>query len=206
MRLIKKVVRYELIMWGSLLRVLLRLPERLEPGARTFGYARAVAPILIALTVVSAIEVAVVDVVLQHVLPWPTVRYAALGLGVWGVVWMLGIGAILRTHRHVVGPAGLRIRNSTSVDLTLPWSEIELVRAVSRYPDGSGTVQHAGDRVSIAVGSQTAVDVVLREPRTLDLPEGPATGVREVRFQADAPDELVTLAHTYLEACQPTGS
>lgn len=206
MRLLRMAVRYELIMWRSLLRVLLRWPEKVEPGARQFGYARAVAPILIVLTVVSAIEVVVVDVVLRHVLPWTPLRYAALALGVWGVLWMLGIAAIYRCHRHLVGPSGLRIRNSTSVDLTLRWDEIEAVRAVSRYPDGSGTVQRAGDRVSIAVGNQTAVDVVLREPRTLGLPKGDAAPVREIRFQADAPDELVALARTFLEACQPTGS
>ncbi|GAB7036709.1 MULTISPECIES: hypothetical protein [Catenuloplanes] len=198
-KLLTKAVRWEIALWVSLYRLTFRRPMPMEPGAKSFGYVRPVAPVLGVFIVVSAIDIVAIDLALNHFLPnWGWLRVVALVLGVWGLLWMIGLAANLITHRHLVGPSGLRVRNSHTLDLAIPWHTVATVRAHSRYLTESDTVQRAGDVVSIATGSLTAIDVVFREPVTLDLPKGPATGVTELRFHTDTPDELLAHARTFL--------
>ncbi len=70
--------------------------------------------------------------------------------------------------------------------------------AQSRYLTESDTVQRDKDVVSIAMSSLTAIDVVFREPITLDLPKGREEDVTELRFHTDTPEELVAYARTFL--------
>jgi hypothetical protein len=198
-QLLRKAVRWEIALWVSLYRLTFRRPAPIEPGARTFGYIRPIAPVLGVFTVVSAVDIIAVDLALHHFLPtWGWLRGLALFLGVWGLLWMIGLAANILTHPHVAGPSGLRVRNSHTLDLVLPWHTIAAVRTRSRYLVEGDTVQRHGDVVSIAISSLTAVDVVFREPITLHLPHGPAEGVTELRFHTDQPDELITHAHTFL--------
>ncbi len=119
--LVRKVVRWEIALWVSLYRLTFRRPMPMEPGARDFGYVRPVAPVLGVFIVVSAIDIVAVDLALRHFLPdWEWLRTVALVLGVWGLLWMIGLAANLVTHRHVVGPSGLRVRNSHTLTLDLP--------------------------------------------------------------------------------------
>ncbi len=197
--MIKKAIRWEIAVWVSLYRLTFRRPEPIEPGARSFGYTRPIAPVLGVFIAVSAIDIVAVDLALRHFLPtWGWLRVVALILGFWGLLWMIGLAANLLTHRHLAGPSGLRVRHSHTIDLTLPWHTIAAIRAQSRYLIESDTVQRDGDVVSIAISSLTAIDVIFREPITLDLPKGPAEGVTELRFHTDQPDELITHARPFL--------
>jgi hypothetical protein len=45
-RLLRKAVAFEVLMWRSLYRWVFRRPLTREPGAATFGYATATAPIM----------------------------------------------------------------------------------------------------------------------------------------------------------------
>ncbi|MGW5667805.1 hypothetical protein [Micromonospora sp. NPDC003776] len=91
--LLAGAVRYEIGMWRSLFRWLLRRPQTTEPGAEVFGYVGVVQPILIAFIVLSAVEIPIFDLILRHTLPWPSVRTVVLALGVWGLLWMIGLFA-----------------------------------------------------------------------------------------------------------------
>lgn len=197
--MIKKAIRWEIAVWVSLYRLAFRRPEPIEAGACSFGYVRPIAPVLGVFIAVSAIDIIAVDLALHHFLPgWGWLRGVALFLGFWGLLWMIGLAANLITHRHLVGPSGLRVRHSHTLDLTLPWQSIATVRAQSRYLIESDTVQRDKDVVSIAISSLTAIDVIFREPITLALPKGVAEGVTELRFHTDQPDELIAHAHTFL--------
>lgn len=197
--LLKKAVRWEIALWVSLYRLTFRRPAPIEPGARTFGYIRPIAPVLGVFIVVSAVDIVAVDLALRHFLPaWGGLRTAALVLGVWGLLWMIGLAANILTHPHVVGPSGLRVRDSHTLELILPWDTIATVRASSRYLVESDTVQRHGDVVSIATSSLTAIDVVFRAPVALDLPKGRAEGVTELRFHTDAPQDLAAHARAFL--------
>jgi hypothetical protein len=196
MRLARKVVVYELRIWQSLFLWLLRRP-RVPAGADAFPYASLLTPILVAFIVVSALEIPVV----HFFLPWEAVRTAFLLLGVWGVIWMVGLLASMRIYPHLVGPAGLRVRYSFGVDVLLPWESIAEIRAQRRALASGRKVQlertDAGTTLHVALSSTTNVEVALREPTEVRLPKGAETIVR-LHFYADDPRALVARAREHL--------
>ncbi|MGC5022918.1 PH domain-containing protein [Micromonospora sp. DT47] len=205
--LLRRVVAYEVGMWRSLGRWILRRPVTVPPGAAAFGYSGVVTPILGVFIGLSAIEIPVFDLILRHTVPWEWVRKAALGLGIWGLLWMIGLLASLRQHPHVVGEDGLRVRNGTSVDILLPWSAVAAVSARYRSLPSSRTIQLEQEDgaaiLNVGTGSQTSVDVVLREPLAVPLPAGPSAPVTELRCYADDPDALVARVRRHLPARLP---
>ncbi|MET8906612.1 hypothetical protein [Micromonospora sp. NPDC004551] len=206
--LLRRVIVYEWRMWRSLYRWLLRRPVALPEGAEAFGYLGAVKPILVAFIALSAVEIPIFDVIIRHTMPWPTVREVALGLGVWGVLWMIGLYAALQVHPHVAEPAGLRVRNGFSVDFTVPWEAVARVDVRHRSLAGSRTVQvertEAGTVLNVVTGKQTSVDLVLHRPLSVGLPNGPSEPVSEIRLHADEPDALARKARDHLPAPDPT--
>lgn len=203
--LLRKAAAYEVVMWRSLYRWVLRRPLPREAGTEDFGYSGAVTPILTVFIVLSVIEIPVLDLILRHVLPWDGVRLAALAVGVYGVLWMIGLMASLRVHPHTVGPAGLRLRNGGTLEVTVPWDAVAAVRKRHRSLPSSRAVQveQVGDATILHLGgNQTSVDVVLRRPVRFDVPRGPEEPVAEVRFYADDPDALVARARRHLPAAE----
>jgi hypothetical protein len=200
--LLRFAIVYELGMWRSLYRWLLRRPRTTEPGAEAFDYAGAVKPILLAFIILSAVEIPIFDVILQHTLP--SARTAVLVLGVWGLLWMIGLLASLRVHPHVAEAAGLRVRNGFSTEFLVPWSAIATAGARYRSLPSSRAIQvehdESGTILNVGVAKQTSVDLVLREPITVRLPKGPTEPVREIRIYADDPAALVARAREHLAA------
>ncbi|MFE9689035.1 hypothetical protein [Micromonospora sp. NPDC005806] len=205
--MLRRVVAYEIGMWLSLGRWLLRRPPALEPGAVAFSYVGVVKPILIAFIVLSAVEIPIFDLILRHTLPWPTVRHTALALGIWGLLWMIGLFAALRIHPHVADAEGLRIRNGFSVDFLVPWAAVARVGARYRSLPASRAVQIEPEEarviLNIVTGKQTSVDVVLREPLDVRLPRGSSGPVHEIRLYADDPAALVALTRQHLAVRLP---
>jgi hypothetical protein len=142
--------------------------------------------------------------ILHLLLPWPTVRAISLTVGAYGLFWMIGLLATLRTHPHLVGPSGLRIRNSTTVDVAVGWDDVDAVRVRRRSlpPGGQTQVDDRGDErvLSLGVGSQTSVDVVLSRPLTVAVKKTGGAPVTQIRFHADDPEGLVAAAQTHLSA------
>jgi hypothetical protein len=189
MSALRTVTAYESAMWRGLYRWITRRPLRLAPGDVAFGHAGPVKPIFVVFIVLSALEIPILDLIITRLVPWPAVRYVALAAGVYGLVWMIGLLGALLTSPHLVGDAGIRIRNGTSVDVTIPWEAVDRVGHRYRSLPSSRAVQVEDGVLYLGTGGQTSVDVALREPLTLL-----AHTVREVRFYADDPKALVALA------------
>jgi hypothetical protein len=189
MSALRTVTAYEAAMWRGLYRWVTRRPLQLAPGDEAFGHAGPVKPIFAVFIVLSALEIPILDLIIRHLVPWPAVRYIALAAGVYGLVWMIGLLGALLTNPHIVGEAGIRIRNGTSVDVTIPWDAVATVSHRYRTLPSSRAIQ-VEDAV-LSTGGQTSVNVTLREPLTLPVHKDPA---REIRFYADDPKALVALA------------
>lgn len=193
-----RALRFEAGIWRSLYRWIARRP-RVRPGFVGFGYSKAVEPIIWVFIVLSAIEVAVVHLLL----PWPVARAIALVVGVWGLTWMIGLLAGVKVNVHELGDAGLRVRYGSSVDVFVPWSAVERVRHQRYDLPSSRTVQLSagadGTVLSVGVSSQTNVRVVLREPVALALPKGERT-IAELRCYADDAGAFLDTARTHLAA------
>jgi len=187
--LVRRLLVYELGMWRSLYRWVLRRP--VAPGGEAYGYAGVVTPVIWAFIGVSAIEVPAVHLLL----PWDAVRRVALVLGVYGLAWMVGMLAALKVHPHVLDAGGLRVRNGVSLDVVVPWERIASVRYRMRSLEGMRNLQVEGEGpgrvLSVGVGSQTNVDVVLREPMVLPVRRTAGEPVAELRLYADDARGLV---------------
>lgn len=174
-------------MWRSLVAWVRRRRPGVGPGDRVFGYADAILPVLWTFVVLSAVELVAVHLVI----PWPGVRLVLDVLGIWGLIWMLGMVGSVRTLPHVVGPEGVRIRNGMSVDILVPWDTIATASTGRHSPTGSRAVQFSADgsTLDLVVGGQTTVDLRLTGPTTIVVRSQPAT-VTRVRFHADDPKAM----------------
>lgn len=197
-RLARRLVRAELRLYWALARWVLRRPD-VPDGATGFRHVGVVLPVLWTFIVLSAVEF----VVLHLVLPWPTVRLVVDVLSAWGLLWMLGLTAALSVRTHVVDGAGLLVRNGLSTDVRVPWAAVSAVGVRRRQRQQSRALQldrgEAGTVLNVVAGSQTNVDVTLREPLQLDLPGG-RESVTGLRFYADDPAALVSAARGRLGA------
>lgn len=189
-RFARRAVRYEIGIWRSLGRWILRRPIA-PAGAEAFGYARALTPILWTFIILSAIEIPMAHLLL----PWESARIAFLAVGVWGLMWMIGLLVSVRIYPHYVDDTGLHVRYGFETHIVVPWDQIEAVQVRTRSPERSRTVQfdHTGPHpvFSLVIASQTSVDVILRDPFVPPLPSGLRQEVGEIRLHTDDPAALV---------------
>jgi len=197
--LVRKAVAFESDMWRSLYRWLFRRRRVLEPEGKAFGYTAVVMPLLLAFIGVSAVELPIVHLIV----PWTGLRIAFDILGVYGLLWMLGLLAMLRVNPHVVSGAGLRVRSGTTVDMTIPWDYVAEVRvwrhtvpARPRHP-----VERTGDSVvlDLAVMSQTNVDIRFVGPTTVPLAGGDSEPLTGLRIAADDPGALAAMGEQHVK-------
>jgi Bacterial PH domain len=196
------LVRMEIGIWRSLFLWMTRRIAGQGPGVRPFAYSKAIVPVLAVFIFVSVLELPVVHLLL----PWDSVRLVAVVLSVWGLLWMVGYLASMKVFPHLLDDDGVRVRYGTNADIAVPWEAIASVRA-RRRSVATGkhlVVERTEDAtvLNVAVFKQTKVDVVLREPTTLELPEGPEE-ITEVRLAVDDPRAFVSAACERL-AAEPT--
>ena len=196
----KRAVLYELNLYRSLLKWALRRPVTTTPDERAVGYAQLTTPLILLWIFGSAVEVVVVHVLL----PWESLRTAALAVGIWGLVWMIGLLASLRAYPHLMAPSYLRVRQGPRVDLRIPWDAVETVLPRRRdLPSKirAVQVQEADGEIDlhVAVSGETNVSLVLRRPLTLRTTGGDVTAHR-VSLLVDDPKTFVAQARQRLGA------
>lgn len=200
--LLKHAVVFEVRLYRSLLRWIARRPDRGGPEDEVVGYARTVTPVMWLWIFASAAELPLVHVLV----PWDGVRVALLILGIWGLVWMVGLLASFHVYPHLVQADGVFVRNGVNHRIRLPWSAIADVRTERRdvessvwalqprEDDGSGTLQ-------VVVSGQVNVHLRLREPTVVDTARGPRELV-ELSFFADEPRDAVAAVRRRLLAAR----
>jgi hypothetical protein len=186
--LIRWFVRLEIGIWRSLFLWLIRRVPGKGPRTEDFSYAKEVTPIIVVFIFLSALETAVVHLLV----PWEPARMALLIVGVWGLLWMLGYLASVRVFRHLLDDDGLRIRYGAHDDLRIPWYAMADVTAQRGHVDARGLRVQDGV-AHVPVLKQTRVRVTL---------ERPIDGFSEVRFYADDPRALVAAARERIEAAR----
>lgn len=172
--------------WVSTARWLLRRP-RVRVGSTAVPYIGNLRALLGVFIALSALEVVVLDLVLR---PWPGPRFILLALGLWGLLFMVGMTTGMTVNPHDVGPKGLRLRYGALVDIDLPWRDVEYV-AIRRHNHASNQMVQVqtgadGDTVSLPIQSQTQLEVGLFDPLPLMLPARHVVA-QTVRIAADNP-------------------
>jgi hypothetical protein len=181
----------EVAMDRNLLRWVVRRPS-VGAGDEPVGYARLVTPVMWLWIGASAAEIPVAHVLL----PWHTVRVVLVVLGVWGLVWMLGLLAGLHVYPHLLTPTSLRIRDGAFVDVEVPWSAVGSVTTrEEELPSTMRSLQPLetpnGTDLRVGVSGRVNVQVRLRAPLALATRKGALT-VSQVSFWADEPRAVAT--------------
>lgn len=197
-----RALKVELLLYASTVRAALRRPA-IPPGAQGFGYHRETLSILLVFAALSAVELVVVDLIVHR---WPAVRWPLLILGIWGVLWMVGLICNHLVRPHTVGPEGIRVRNGLDLDLALPWEVVDHValRTVTVEPKTPAiTTESRGAALSIRVSEATNVEIALVEPTVIRLPgRAPKGGRHEVavvRLWADDPEGLLAAVRRHID-------
>ena len=196
----RRALLFELSLYRSLFTWVLRRPVTTTVEEVPVGYSQLVAPVMWLWIFGSAVEVVVVHVLL----PWDSVRTAALVVGVWGLLWMVGLLASMRAYPHLLAPEYVRVRQGPRVDLRVPWTEVQTVVARRRELPSSiraVQVQEVDGRTDlhVAVGGETNVSLVLRRPLGLRTPGGVVTA-DQVSLLVDDPRAFVAQARERLTA------
>jgi hypothetical protein len=145
------------------------------------------------------------EVVVVHlIVPWDGVRIALLVVGLWGLVWMVGLLASLNVYPHLLGRTMLRVRHGATHRIGLSWDAIASVTHIREDLDSSmwtlqpRDTEHGVD-LQVGVSGEVNVHARLRHPTTVSTAKGPMDIV-ELSFFADDPRALVAEARAILAA------
>ncbi|WP_377320614.1 hypothetical protein ACFJIY_16420 [Pimelobacter simplex] len=205
LRTIGRFVRLEVQLYAALGRWLARRVD-VPAGATGWGYSRMVTPVMWLWIFGSACELPIAHVLV----PWEGVRIALLVVGVWGVVWMIGLLASLKVYPHLVAEAGLTVRYGKLARIAVPWTAI----AEARYDDRDieGVVRtlrtregEAGTELYVPVNNRVNVVLVLAEPLPVPMPRGVVPAVL-LGIWLDDPREFVAAARAAIASADSAGS
>ncbi len=164
----------ELALYRSLARWVTRRPDT-PPGATPLGYAQLVGPMLWLWIFGSAVEVVVVEVVLQSIgAGWAeAIRLPLLAVGIWGVLWMLGLLAAYRVRPHLLFDDHLRVRSGARTWVEVPLDSVASLRAAEHELPGVIRAVHQDEGLLlVGVGSRTNVELTLTGPTSLASSQG----------------------------------
>lgn len=191
----------EKVMYASIGRAITRRPMTAS-GAKGFAYhSQSVVPI-VAFIVVSAVEVVAIDVIVHR---WLWLRVPLLIIGIWGLVWMIGLLCAHLMRPHTVGADGVRVRNGLDLDAHVTWEDVYSVGLTKRIFDAKATsVIDDGDGRSLvmSVSGQTNIEVVLERPTPVALPGLPPKGGEQVidrlHLWTDEPKEFLDAVREHI--------
>lgn len=172
---VARAVRMELRIYDSIGRAIARRPA-IERGGTGFSYHRPVLTILIIFIALSAVEIPILDLIVHR---WPVVRIAVLIIGIWGLTWMIGLLCAYYMRPHVVGPAGIRVRDGLEIDIPLDWDTIASVARIRQVdpPKSPRFTDHDGERVlSLRMQDEVNIEIRLERPTPLRIPGRPPKG------------------------------
>jgi hypothetical protein len=191
-RQLARVLLIEARMWVCLIEWI----TRRRPPGRAFGYGASLRPIMRIVLGLLVIEGLVVEAVLVAVLghgnPWV---WVALGLHVYGLIWIGGFLGSLTVLPHKVGSTTLVLRDSVFAVISVPLTAIASVTERRRGHSGrSGFTVDDGTGL-LAYGDAT-VRIVLQPHAKVRVGTGPApAGLRRIDLTADNPTAFVLAVH-----------
>ena len=185
-----RFIRLEWHMYTSTARLIARRPD-VPRGGAGFRYDAGSRMILIVFIVLSAVEIAVVDLIVHQ---WPGVRIAFLVVGIWGLLWMIGLLSANIVRPHTVGPDGIRIRDGLGTDVAIPWDDVQAVEIKKRaLPQKTPRITTLDDVPAfvLAVSDAANIQIDLEGPTRVRLPghapKGGEHTVERVCFWTDDP-------------------
>ena len=185
----KEALLLELALYVQLGRWIVRRPD-VPRGATSVPYGRLATPVVWLFIFGSAVEVVAFDLILSR---WLTsLRIPVLALGIWGLVWMLGLMASYRMRPHLLTDTHLHVRNMARTEVVVPLDAVQRVTVADRDEGGIRSLKVVDDALLVMVSGRTNLQLALAEGTTLTTPGGelaPAT----LGLWVDEPREVAEL-------------
>ena len=159
-------------------------------GATALSYSRAQTTTMMIFLFAMVVELIVAEILLRAFGAPVGLRTVFLVADAYTVLIVLAAIAACVTRPHVVSADEVRIRYGAFFDLRVPREQIAQVRHVRNFNE-NGTIKVAGDRLVVAVASQTNLILELTEPITAVRPLGRRAEARVIRFFADDPGAAI---------------
>ncbi|MEV5559848.1 hypothetical protein AB0L44_39915 [Nonomuraea wenchangensis] len=183
---VRRIVGFDLKGVISLALWVARRRHGVPDGATAVSYSRAQTLTMVIFLGAMVVELVGAEVLLRAFGATAGLRAVVLVADAYAVLIVLAVIAACVTRPHVVSGDEVRIRYGAFFDLRVPRERIARVRHVRNYNE-SGTVKVDGDRLAVAVASQTNLILELTEPVTAVRPLGSRAEVRTIRLFADDP-------------------
>lgn len=166
--------------------------HRTSPPDRAFRYdanLRALIWVVIALVIA---EGAVVDLVLAVAVPGSIWVWVALGLHVYGAVWLLGFLASVATRPHLLDDQALRLRDGIFTEMSIPYDAV-LSAEVASHPNfgRSGLKTVPTEHSALLAYGDANVRLTLDPTIPVHIEGRGPMPLRILRVTADAPAALV---------------
>ncbi|MGI5490253.1 hypothetical protein [Microtetraspora malaysiensis] len=183
---VRRIVGFDLKGVISLALWVARRRHGVPDGATAVSYARAQTLTMMIFLGAMVVELVGAEVLLRAFGAPVGLRAVVLVADAYAVLIVLAVIAACVTRPHVVSDEEVRIRYGAFFDLRVPRERIASVRHVRNFNE-SGTVKVDGDRLAVAVASQTNLILELTEPVTAVRPLGSRAEARTIRLFADDP-------------------
>ncbi|GGM41725.1 hypothetical protein GCM10012275_10860 [Longimycelium tulufanense] len=189
-----RIIRHDLIMWRAIWFVLHGQQDVSHDGA-AIHYSKQLRPMFWVFFFIFPIEAVLVELLL----PWPTVRLVLLILGILGIIWYLAFIATLYKYPHTIDPRTLRVRWSAFHNYSVPAAKIQSVRFTRKRWQVKRSVEVVDGVLVAEIEKETNVLVQLREPHRMHLGKHGVWEVTAVALWADDAPSAVDLIKRRLD-------
>lgn len=193
----------EVRLWITIARWIMRRGPR---GPAVFHYHRRSSFGLLALFVVATTPLELL--LWELLIPWDWLRVALFVLGIYGLIWVVGLYASFRIIPHQLAERGLWLHYGLLGSAHLPYDAIGRItadrRSAPKYNDGVQIVQEPageqGTRVAfIGIGGRTDVTITLNRPVVIERLFGASAPVMTIHLAADEPTDFVAAVEQALQ-------
>lgn len=163
--------------------------RRLPDPKRSFSYARR--SLFGALTVLVLLTAPAEILLLHLLLPWDWIRWLAIGLSLYGLLWLVALWAAERVWPHQVVGDVLVLRWLFLHEIRLPLASIQQVMIEpAAPPKGRDGLILDDERAFLAVGGRTDISLTLTQPAVGLRYLTPTRPFRSICVAVDDPERL----------------
>ena len=195
---VARLLALEARLWGTLIRWLTR---RWGGGPGAFSYGRR-SPI--GLLVGFVVLTTPLELLLWELLiPWTWLRLALFVLGIYGLIWIVGLYASVKVSPHRLADRGVCANYGLLASVWIPYDAIGAITIEQRSAPKSAegvqivraereTAKEEGHTAAfVAVGGKTDVTIALTHPLAIERLFGPTAPVTTIHLAADDPAGFV---------------
>lgn len=156
-----------------------------------FGYQQSMRLLIWAMFGLVVLEGAIVELVLALLLPHSVWPWIALGVHIYGLIWLAGFYASLVTLPHRLGERELRVRDGVFGEVVIAYSAITRARCQRQSNMGRSGFKITGRAALLAYGDATVTIDLAPRPRILVNGELLETEPSTLSITVDKPQEFV---------------